>query len=59
MIKVKYRLFLSKFNKTSRQGYGVAHLVEALRYKPKVAGSIPYGVNEIFRWHGPWGWLSL
>jgi hypothetical protein len=29
----------------------VAQLVKALDYKPKVAGSIPDGVNGIFRWH--------
>jgi hypothetical protein len=25
-------------------GYAVAHLVEALLYKPEVAGSIPHGI---------------
>jgi hypothetical protein len=29
-------------------GYAVAQLVEALRYKPEVAGSIPHGVIGIF-----------
>jgi hypothetical protein len=33
--------------------HAVAQLVEALRYKPKVAGSIPDGV--IFHWHIPTG----
>jgi len=35
MINVKYLSFLTQFNKTSRQGYGVVQLVEALRYKPE------------------------
>ena len=29
----------------------VAKFVEALRYKPKEAGSIPDGVIRIFQWH--------
>jgi len=29
-------------------GHAVARLVEALRYKPEVAGSIPDGVTGIF-----------
>jgi len=29
----------------------VAQLFEALRYNPKVAGSIPDGVTGIFYWH--------
>ena len=34
-------------------GYAVAQLVEGLRYKPKVAGSIPDGVTGIFQWLNP------
>ena len=34
-------------------GHTVVHLVEALRYKPKVTGSIPNGVTGIFHWHNP------
>ena len=30
------------------KGHGVAQFVEELRYKPKIAGSIPDGVYEIF-----------
>jgi hypothetical protein len=33
----------------------VALLVKSLRYKPKVVGSIPDGVIEIFQWHIPLG----
>jgi hypothetical protein len=33
----------------------VAQLVEALRYKPKVAGSIPDGVIGFLHWHNPCG----
>jgi len=31
----------------------VAQLVEALRHKPEVAGSIPDGVTGIFQLHNP------
>jgi hypothetical protein len=31
--------------------HAVAQLVEALRYKRKIAGSIANGVNGIFHWH--------
>ena len=31
----------------------VVQLVEALRYKPEVVGSIPDGVIGIFHWHNP------
>jgi hypothetical protein len=31
-----------------KAGHAVAQLVEALRYKPEVAGSIPNGVIAIF-----------
>jgi hypothetical protein len=34
-------------------GYGVAYLVEALRYKPEGAGSIPDGVTIFFIWPNP------
>jgi len=34
-------------------GHAVAQLVEALRHKPEVAGSIPNGVIRIFHWHNP------
>ena len=30
-------------------------LIEALRFKPEVAGSIPEGVIRIFHWHNPSG----
>ena len=36
-------------------GHAVAQLAEALRYKPKVAGSIPKVVTVIFHWHNPVG----
>jgi len=36
-------------------GHAVAQLVEALRYKPEVAGSIPDGVTGIFRGRNPSG----
>jgi hypothetical protein len=36
-------------------GHAVAQLVEALRYKPKVARSIPGGVIGIFPWLNPSG----
>jgi hypothetical protein len=29
-------------------GHAVEQMIEALRYKPKVVGSIPDSVNEIF-----------
>jgi hypothetical protein len=35
----------------------VEQLVEALRYKYKVAGSIPDGVTQIFHWLWPTGEL--
>jgi hypothetical protein len=34
-------------------GYAMAQFVEALRYKPEVAGSIPDGVTGIFQWLNP------
>ena len=34
-------------------GYAGQQLVQALRYKLEVAGSIPDGVNVIFHWHNP------
>ena len=30
-------------------------MVEAMRYNPEVAGSIPDGINGIFHWHNPSG----
>jgi hypothetical protein len=36
-------------------GYAVAQLIEALRYKRKVAGSIPNSVIGIFHLHNPSG----
>ena len=36
-------------------GHAMAQLVEALRYKPKTAGSIPDGVIGIFYRHNPSG----
>jgi len=33
----------------------VAQLVEALRYKPGIAGSIPDSVTGIFHSHNPFG----
>jgi hypothetical protein len=35
-------------NLISPMGHAVAQLAEALRYKPKVGGSIPDGVIRIF-----------
>ena len=40
-------------NGTPWTGYAVAQLAETLRYKRKVAGSIPDGVIGIFHWHNP------
>ena len=34
-------------------GHAVAHIFEALHYKPE--GSIPDGVFGIFHWHNPSG----
>jgi hypothetical protein len=34
-------------------GHAMSQLVEALRYKPKAAGSIPVGVTGILHWHNP------
>jgi hypothetical protein len=42
-------------NGTPWTGYAVAQLVEALRYKRKVVGSIPDGVIGIFHWIIPSG----
>jgi hypothetical protein len=44
-------------------GQAVGQLVEALRYKPDVAGSIPDGLTGIFHWHNTSGrsmalWLT-
>ena len=36
-------------------GHTVAQLVEAQRYKPKVAGSISDGFIGIIHWHNPSG----
>jgi hypothetical protein len=36
-------------------GHAVAQLVEALRYKSKIAGSIPDGITGIFHGHNPSG----
>jgi hypothetical protein len=33
----------------------VTQLIEALCYKPEVAGSVPGGVSEIFHWLNPYG----
>jgi hypothetical protein len=38
-----------------QMGHAVAHLVQALSYKPQVAGSIPDRVTGIFSWHNSFG----
>jgi hypothetical protein len=38
---------------TRATGHGVAYLVEAPCYKPKVAGLIPYEVTEFFNSYKP------
>jgi hypothetical protein len=40
--------FKFKKNNNNQSGVAVTQLVEALRYKPEVAGSIPDGVTGIF-----------
>jgi hypothetical protein len=52
IIILYYNNYYCLYNKKEARGGAV---VEALRYKPKIAGSIPDGVIGTFHWHNPSG----